>query len=303
MDNSYEVIKNAYDSNAFTTAQTAAGYVNPEYWEKALFESVKTNMVMLPFGVDKSALVQGDGDTFNFTLLAEPTVAAAVAESAAVTIAAFAPTTVILSPTEHGIAYQLTDKEGRRAFFDIMSQMVKDIGYGLALQADALCISQCQNSAGNSVTGNGVVASSIASSDTIDHLDVLNAMYENEVDKYPTPIALIVNPRQRLHLSKDTNFLTADKFGAGAVVQKGLVGYILGIPVFTTTAIAVTTSHSKAVLLSTREPFIYGFKNTGGVRSQYQALLRYTDLVGCIDFDVKVARSNGICTIESWTAS
>jgi N4-gp56 family major capsid protein len=301
MENTMALIKRAYDGNAFTTAQTAAGYVNPEYWDKALMDHVRTNMVTLQFGVDKSAMM-GDGDTYNFTVLAEPAAASAVAESTAVSVVAFSPTQVILSPSEHGIAYQITDKEARRAFFDVMSQLIKDIGYGLALRADALVVSQLQASAGNAVVANSVASSAVASSDTIDHVDLLNAIEQNEVDKWNQHTALIVNPQQARDLYADSNFLTADKFGAQATVYNGLAGSLMGVPVFKTTAIAVASSKSKAVLVSSRDSFLYGFKATGGVRTEYHALERYTDLVGVIDFDVKVARPNAICTIESWTA-
>lgn len=300
MNTSLEIVKRAYDANAFTTAQTAAGYVNPEYWDKALLDHVRANIVALQFGRDKSSLVGGDGDAFNITLLSEPAAASSVAESAAVSVVAFSPTTVVLSPSEHGIAYQITDKEARRAFFDVMSQMMADIGYGLALQADKLAVSQLQNSAGNAIVANGVVSSAVASSDTLDHLDIAKAMEQNAIDKYPNHVALLINPQQAYDLMVDSNFLTADKFGAEAAVFNGFLGKVYGIPVHVTTQIEVGSNKSKAILISSPDAFVYGFKQTGGVRSEYHALERYTDVVGVIDFDVKVARTNAICTIESY---
>lgn len=301
MNSSLEIVQRAYNANALTTGDTEAGYINPEYWDRRLMEHVRTNMVVLQHGVDKSDMVGGDGDAFNFTVLAEPAAASAVAESASVSIVAFSPTTVILTPSEHGIAYQITDKEARRAFFSVMEQMTKDIGYGLALQADKLAVSQLQNSAGNSVVANGVASTAVTTSDTIDHTDVANAIEQNEIDKYTEHIALVVNPQQGRDLMLDSNFLTADKFGQSAAVFNGFLGQVFGVPVYKTTAIAVASSKSKALLISSRDAFLYGFKNTGGVRSEYHALERYTDLVGVIDFDVKIARANSVCTIESYT--
>jgi hypothetical protein len=230
-----------------------------------------------------------------------------VLESVAVAIAAFSPTQVVLAPSEHGIAYQLTDKEGRRAFFDVMSAIIQDIGYGLALQADTLAVSQLQNSAGNAIVANGVLSSTVASSDGLDATDIINAMKENAKDKFVEHRALLVSPGQMASLMADTAFLTAEKFGSDASANRnGFLGKVFGIPVYLTTQIpiftATTSNHAKAILISGREPFVYGFKNTGGVRSQYQALLRYTDIVGTIDFDVKIARANSVCTIESYSS-
>lgn len=300
--NTLELVKRAYDANAFTTGQTEAGYVNPEYWDRAVMDHVRANLVALQFGVDKSSQLV-DGDALNVTVLGEPTSAATTAESDAASVDAWQPTTVVLTPTESTKAHQLTDKEARRAFLDVMGSMVESIGYGLAKKADSDTISELQTNAGNAVVANGVASSAVASSDTIDHDDVINAMEANAIDQHSRHIALIANPQQVADLSRDTNFLTADKFGSDmAAVRNGFVGSVLGIPVFMSTQIPVASSKSKAILISSTDAFAYVMKQTGGIKTEYHALERYTDVVGAIDFDVAVTRANAICTIESYTA-
>jgi len=300
-----DLIKRALDSNAFDSAETAAGYVNPEYWDKQLFDHIRANLVVLPAGRDMTSRFPKDGDTFNMSLLAEPASASSVAETASVAIVAFAPTQVVLSPSEHGIAYQTTDKELRRAFFPLMDQFTQDIGYGLALQADTLAVSQCQNSAGNSIVANGVASTALASSDTMDHEEVARMMLENAKDKYTNHTALIVSMTQWKDLSQDSNFLTADKFGAdAAVVRKGFVGMVYGIPTFATTQISEAGNDASAILISSPDAFVYIFKTPSGgaIARDYIALERRHDIVGVIDFDVVVARTNAICVNETYTA-
>lgn len=305
--NDYEIVKNAIDANGFVSTQTEAAYVNPTYWDKRLMDHVSANMVALQFGVDKSDLIGGDGASFDFTVLAEPASASSVAESAAVAVVKFAPTQVVLTPSEHGIAYEMSDKEMRRGFLNIMERFTADIGYGLSLQADSLAISQLQNSAGTALTAGSVQSSAIVSSDILTPTDVINAMKSAAKLKFVEPYALLVNPAQMAQLMGATAFLTAEKFGTDAAANRnGFLGKIFGIPVYMTTQIpiftATTTNHAKAVYLAARDSFLYGFKATGGIRTQYWALLRYTDVVGVIDFDVKVARPNAIVTIESYGA-
>jgi HK97 family phage major capsid protein len=183
----FELVSRAYDANAFTTDDTAAGYINPTYWDGQLFDHIRANLVMLPLGQDVTArFPDNGGSTFNLTILAEPAMASAVAESVALSVAAYAPTQAQLTPSEIGLALQVSDKELRRAFYDVMSDMVRYLGYSIAKAIDEQLLDTVTSGAGNAVTANGVVSSAIASSDTLDHADVLNAMEENAADSSTT---------------------------------------------------------------------------------------------------------------------
>lgn len=302
---SMELIQRAFDSNAFLTSQTEAGYVNPEYWDTQMMDHVRTKLVVLPLGRDVTSRFPGDGDTFNLTILSEPAMASSVAETASVSIVQFAPTQAILSPSEHGIAYEVSDKEMRRAFFPVMEQFTRDLGYGIAKQVDKLCVTEITTSAGNSVVANGVASSAIASSDTLDHIDVINAMKANAIDLFEDHMALVLRPEQHADLSKDSTFLQADAYGPDrAANRNGMVGSVFGIPVYSTTQIAVSSSTAKALLISAPDAFAYIFRTPqgGAIRTDYIALLRQNQLVGVVDFDVVTTRANAICTIETYCA-
>lgn len=299
---SLELIKRAYDANAFTTAQTPAGYVNPEYWDKQVLDHVRDNLVMLQLGVDKSSQLV-DGDTLNVTIRSQPTVAAATAESAAATVVAFAPTQAIITPSEYTSAYQITDKEMRRAFFDVMQTMVQDVGSAIADALDQATYTAVVAGAGNAVVANGVASSAIASSDKLDHTDVANAMAQNANDKFSRHRALVLHPFQVRDLSLDSPFVTADKFGADRSANRnGFIGTAFGIPIYMSTNVTVDSSKAKALLISATDAFAWVLKPNVGIRTEYHALERYTDIVGTADFGIAVTRANAICTIETYCA-
>lgn len=302
MSNTLELIQRAYDANAFTTSSTEAAYINPEHWDRQVLDHVRVSTVMLPLGRDVTSHFPGDGDAFNITIFAEPATASTVAESANLSVAAFAPATAQLVPTEIGLAMQVTDKQLRRAFIPLMEQMTRDLGYGIAKAIDARVVATVIAGAGNSIVANSVASSAIASSDTIDHIDVLNAMEANAIDLFDDHLALVLRPEQLRDLTADANFLTADKFGQEASVFKGFVGKIFGIPTYMTTQITASSNKAKAILLSSRDAFSYMYKTpvNGVVRKDYDVLGRYNTIGATVDFDDVVTRANAICTIESY---
>lgn len=304
MNDEYMFIERALDANAFDTSTTTAGHVNATYWEKRLRDHVSANLVALQMGEDRSSEMSGDGEAFNFTIEDEPAAASATAESADASIDAISSSQITLTPTEYTSARQYTDKQARRAFFSVNERLMASIGYSLGIKADSLAISEMQTNAGNSVVANGVASSALASSDTLDHKDVVSAMKANASDKFGNHRGLIVSVSQGHDLMMDSTFLTADKYGVDkATARNGLIGFTaFAIPVFVTTQVPVASSKAKAILVSAPDAFLYGFKARGELRTDYNALGRYTNIVGAIDFDVAVARANALCTIQTWSA-
>lgn len=298
-------ISKAYDANAFTTAQTSAGYINPEIWNKEVLRHVEENLVVAPLGKQYNDLLNKPGDTLNITVGVEPAAAAAVAESAAVSITALTKTQVTFTPSEYGAAYQLTNKEKDRAFIDLMQDMTAQLGYQLALKKDDVCVALLQASAGNAVVANGVASSAIASSDTIDYDVVVNAATAIKSDKL-RPFVLIVGTEQYGDMLKVAAFRDASQFG-GSVARNGFIGQVIGIDVYETTQIVGSSNKIKAIMLGRDgagvAPFGVAQKRLPYMETEYHALERYTDIVAVEDYDVKVLRANGICTIESYSAT
>jgi N4-gp56 family major capsid protein len=298
-----DFIQKAYDSDAFTTAQTTAGYVNPEIWEKELLVHVKANLVVSNLGKQYDMRGGNMGDTLNVTVGVEPTAASDVDESASVAIQAYEKTQVVFSPSERGTAYQMTNKEKDRTFIPLMEDMISQLGYALAKKLDSDCITELYTATANAVVVNNVDATAIASSDTLDYSSIVNAkkeiMNDNLFPKY-----LVVNPTQYAHLLDLTQFKEADKFG-DQVAKTGFIGMIAGVQVFVTTQIGISSSTSKAIMLGVDSMGVPAFgvaiKRDPYIETEYHALERYTDIVAVMDYDVELLREKGVSTILSYT--
>ena len=303
MSQTYQIVKNAIGANGFTTDDTSAGYVNPTYWNRQVLAFLEEKLVVVPFAKVYDDILGQDGSSFNVTIDATPTAAAAVAETDDVTVSAQAHTQVVFTPTEYAKAFQLSDKEARRSFVDQMANMSRKIGYALALARDDAAVTLLQASAGNAVTANGVVSSDIASSDTLDFLDIVNAAKEVMDDKL-VPRALIVGTAGFSQLAKDQQFREADKAGDAGMLREGRVGRIFGMDVYWTTQIVASDNKAKAIMIGVDqlgEPcFGIGRKSLPQVRTERHELGRYTDIVGVEEWDIKLLRANGFCTIEHY---
>lgn len=303
----YEFVKNAlgFDSNAFQASATAAGYINPDVWNTTLLDHEKSTLVLAQFGRVYNDILNKPGETLNVSIDAEPTAASALTESTSVTVDTLSFTQVIFTPTEYGASYQITDKEARRPFFDLMSNVTKKLGYRLARKKDDIIVALLQASAGNAVVANGVASSAIATSDTMDEDDIINAKKELKKDKY-IPKVLVVGVEQEASLMKLTTFKQAYAFGGREVILNGMLGHALGLDIYSTTQIGVSSSKSKAILLGVNgngeESFGICQKANPTIRMQYFARDRVTDIVAVEEYDVKILHANGICTIETYAS-
>lgn len=302
---SYTVVKNAIGSNGFTTDDTSAGYVNPSYWERQVLAFLEEKLVVADKAKVYDTLLGQDGSSLAVTIDSAPTAAAAVSETDDVTVSAQAHTQVVFTPSEYAKAFQLSDKEARRSFLDQMANMSKKIGYALALARDDAAVTLLQASAGNSLNANGVVTSDMASSDTLDFNDVVNGCREIMADQL-VPRYLIVGSFGYAQLAKDTQFANADKRGDGGVNKEGIIGRIFGLDVIWTTQIAPGSSKEKAIIIGVDqlgEPcFGVARKSLPAIRTERHELGRYTDIVGVEEWDLKLLRANGFCTIQHYAA-
>jgi len=303
-----EFIKNAIDSSGFQlggASATSAGYINPDIWNRQLLDYQTQNLVVAKLGRVYNDLLNQPGEVLNVSIDAEPTQASAIAESDDVTIDALSFTQVVFTPTEYGAAYQVSDKEARRSFFDLMGNITSKLAYRLALKKENLVISTVTSGAGNSVVANGVVSSDIASSDTIDEDDIVNAMTKLREDKY-TPKDIVLAVEQLGSLMKLSTFKQAYAYGGREVILGGKLGVIYGLNVYWTQGIAPSSSKAKALLFgvtgSGEESFGICQKSNPAITTEYHALGRYTDFVAVEEYNIQVLHANGICTIETYAA-
>ena len=299
------LIQKAYDGNAFSTDQASAGYVNPEIWNRQVMDYLTQAMVISPLGMQIDDLKGKPGDKVYKTINGTPTAASAVAESVEATVQAITFTQVAFEPSEYAVAFQVTDKENRRSFVDMMNDITRKIGYSLALSVDDTCVTLLQTSAGNDVNVNGVITSDIASSDTLDFDTIVNGrvaiLEDNLVPKY-----FVTSPEGHGQLLKLEDFRDASQFG-GDVAKTGFIGRVAGLDVYETTQIVGSSNLLKSLIIGVDQhneaAFGIAHKMNPTIKSEYHALGRYTDWVGTIDFDVEMLRVNGVCLLQSYSST
>lgn len=300
------LVKNAISSDGFQSTDTYAGYINPTLWNKTVLQFLEQALVVADKAKVYTDLLGGEGSSLNVTVRTTPISAAAVAESADVSISEYTGSQVVFTPSEYAAAFSLHDKEARRAFYDIQMDMAREIGYAMSELRDTTAITLCQDNAGNEVVANNVLESALASSDTIDFDDVVKAMTEIRKDKL-TPKWLVVSAGQAGDLLKSSQFVRADYAGDQLAFRGGLLGKILGVDVYWTTQISPDVNDvSKAIMGGVdnagNAPFGIALKSSPAIRTERHELGRYTDIVGVEEWDMKVLRANGICTIASYDA-
>ena len=309
-----EFIKNAISAAGFQlggVSATSAGYVNPDIWNMKLLDFQRENLVVAKLGKVYNDLLNVPGEVLNVSVDAEPTSASELTETNDVTIDALSFTQVVFTPTEYGAAYQVSDKEARRAFFDVMSNITAKIGYRMAVKKEKIAINVLQVGAGNRVIANNVVASDIASTDTIDEDDIANAATLIRADNY-MPRQLVISAMQLGDLMKISTFKQAYAYGGREVILGGKLGVVYGLEVIWSNLIAKAlggagATSARALVLGTsgtgEESFGVCQKSNPKISTQYFALGRYTDFVGVEEYDVKVLHANAICTIQSYVTA
>jgi N4-gp56 family major capsid protein len=300
-----ELIKNAIDSNAFISTTTTAGYINPEVWNRQVLRHVEEVVVVSPLAKVYDDILGAAGDTINVTIDVEPTAASALTETTAVTIDAMTNTQVVFTPTEYGAAYQLSDKEARRAFYDVAGNMAKKLGYRLAVKRESAAITELTDNAGNSIVANGVASSAIASSDTMDYDDIVDAKKKIMEDKL-IPRYLVVSVGQLAQLQKTAAFRDASQFGGRETILGGELKVVGGLTVMWSTLIQPSSSKSKALMLgvdlSGEAPFGIARKKLPSIASERDELGRFTNFVAVEEYQIKMLRANGVCTIQTYDA-
>jgi hypothetical protein len=155
----------AIDSNAFVSTDQYATVVNPSIWDTNL-RDYEEKMIIYTNHVTTFDF-RSPGRDYTVTIDAAPTAAAEVAETDAVAIQPITNRQVTFTPSERGSAMQTTRKELARAFFSVMENMSKKLGYALALKKDATGVSVAQAGATTKLVVNDVASSAIAASDVL----------------------------------------------------------------------------------------------------------------------------------------
>ena len=304
MSSEQTIVQRALEGNAFQSTDTSAGYITPKVWSRRIEEFAKAKLVVAPLGVQTDELKGKEGDTFYVAVDSELT-ASGLTESTAISAAAITFTQIAVTPTEYGVGVQVTRKNLDRAFKNTMETVTRNMGYALAKIKDTTIISGLVSSAGNSVVANGVAATALASSDTMDTDDIADALTSLRIDdengKY-----IIIHPSQENDLLKLSDFIDASVYGGREAILGGEIGRYLGMRVLVTTQIPAGTgagaSNGRYALVIGDRPFVYAQKRSPTFDREYHVYARAYDTAAVEDWGFAVLRSNSICTLLSYTA-
>lgn len=305
---SKEVVANAIGGSGFTTDDTAAGRVNPEYWDQQLRDYTEDMLNVAEEAEVFDRLLDSDGDSINVQIDVEPAAASAVAETDDVSISELDYNQVTFTPSEYAKAYQVSDKEMRRAFFDVMDNVTKKIGYAFAINREDSAISTIESGANETLyADSGVSAKSdLASSDTMDYEFVTRAVRQLRENQFQAA-RLHVHPKQFQDLAQDPNFTRVNEAGTQETLRSGQIGQIYGVEVFENNRLTVDTSVSPDVYTA----LMVGRTETGDrsfgiarklqpeIRSERHELGRYTDIVGVEEWDMQTLRGDGLVKMFS----
>ena len=306
MYSDYELIQHAVDSNVFKVQSTGAvGVVNPTIWNKMLLDYQTSQLVVTKMGRTYNDLLSQPGEVLNVQVDAEPTNASALTETTAVPIDTLVFTQIQFTPTEYGAAYQVTDKESRRSFVDLMQNIVKKLGYRMALKKEKLVIAALQAGAGNTVVANGVDASAIASTDTVDSTDITKTRATIKSNKF-TPVDLILGIGQEEQLLNLSTYNDASKYGGREAILGGKITETFGVTVWWSDLIESVSNVETAIMLGVtgtgEESFGIANKLLPTIETERHARDRSTDFVGVEEYQVKILHANAICLIKSYSA-
>lgn len=295
------LVLRAIDTDVFDSGETAAGYLNPQIWNRKIEDYAKANLVLAPLGVQNEELLSKPGYQLNIATGVAIT-AAALTETDSIDIQKPDFGQVTVTPTEYGGAFQITRKEMDRAFVNLVNEKSADAGYALAkIKDDTIMAALVANTDISTVYVNDAVATTFASTDVFDTDAIADAVTTLRTNNWK-PTYLMIHPHQEGALIKSSNFIDASKFGGNDVVMNGQIGRYLGLKVFSTTVVTTATVNSvtayKALVLGPRA-FVVARKRLPTIDSKYEPLDRAFTVAYVEDWGEDELNATQICVIIS----
>jgi len=299
---SEELVLRAIDTDVFDSGETAAGYLNPQIWNRKIEEFAKANLVIAPLGVQNEELLNKPGYILNIAKGAALT-AAALTETDSVDIQKPSYTQAQVTPTEYGGAFQITRKEMDRAFINIVNEKAADAGYALALIKDQTIYGGLVSGTGSTVRVNNKAADTDLASTDLFNTDTIATGIATMRALNWNPVYLVIHPHQEGNLLKSQNFKYASYYGNRDVLMNGEIGMYLGLKVFstsvaTTDAVSTDLTAYEALLLGPRA-FVVAQKRKPTIDSKYEPLDRAFTVAYVEDWGYAVLNDNQIAVLKS----
>lgn len=224
---------------------TSADLIIPEVWADAVGPTILGKAVMAPLADTDDQLVGQPGDSVTFPKFGYIGDAEDLEEGVAMEADALTMTDSKATIKEVGKAVKLTDSATLTALGNPNSQARVQIALAVARKIDADLIAAAVYEHTNG--GGGDTEPTTAPLE----LEVTGALTWNVLtrgfallgDAYdPSEVAgIVIHSKQHIQLLNDDNFISADKFGPGAVLLRGQVGSIGTMPVIVSDRVPAVT--------------------------------------------------------------
>jgi len=214
---------------------TTADLIIPEVWADAVGPHILGKAVMAPLVDVDDQLVGQPGDSVTFPKFGYIGDAEDLTEGVAMEADALSMTDTKATIKEVGKAVKLTDSATLSALGNPRSQAQTQIALSVSRKIDADLIAAAVYTHTNGGGGDEEATTAPLTLAVTTGLswNVLTKAFVLLGDDYdPAEVAaIVVHSKQHAQLLNDANFLSADKFGAGAVLLRGQIGSIGTMPV------------------------------------------------------------------------
>lgn len=281
----------------------------PELWSDGIYRYFEKNLVLKPFFDDYSSLVQGRGDVLHIPTVQEVAVSTK-SENTGVVYAANTETEIQLIIDQHQYAAKLFEDiamiQSNEQLFDKYAQ---SMAYGLSKAVDTK-IEALLRTLGTT--------QALAADNSMSNADVetaLGTLMSNDIPK--EECAFFVNPLIFADLMNSKAFIAAPNspanyatsgtlgnivptgFADNSVMQTGEVGRLFGIPVFTSSLIATSTSSgTHAGYLVHKNAIAIAVQQDIRLQSEYSVDFLGTKVVADLIYGAVVTTSNHVKGIE-----
>lgn len=304
METKAEFIKRSFDANAFITSDQYATAVNPKVWDTQLRDYVQKNIIFTNHCQQYD--FRKPGRDLTVTVDAAPTAAGALVETDAVAVQPISNRQVTFTPVEYGTQFQSSKSETEDAFFDVAANVIKKLGYSLALKKDAIGYAAAVAGATTAYTANNVASTDIASSDTIKLADFTKSRARILSLGY-NPVEVIIGYGQEQQVLDISQVQKANEFGVRDAIDRGLIGQLFGIKIYVADSVTTASNKAKAIFLgesraSGEKAVGYAQKRDPTVEMFYDADFRQYKWTGTERYGFSVLHPDAIVTLESYSA-
>ena len=309
-NNRKEFIARALDSNAFDTAASIAGGIqlNPSVWDKEVLMAAESSVVAANLGKVYDYTKSTGGD-YTVTIRSASAASTAVVEVTTSPTKAMGFSQVTFTPSEFTSTIIASRKEmNNRAFFDIMTQVSHDLGYGYGLAMEQKVLDILIAGVGETYYAGGVAnrAAVISGEETLTLSDFTQMRQSMNLAKMRGYAVLL----DAYGLKQIDDLLSARATDLGdSSVLTGYQGKLFGFEVYLCDELddkGAADTVSRALFLGQTKyqmkPFGIAVKENPVIEMERHARERYTDFVSIGEFDVKVLFSAGIRVVEFFSA-